>query len=60
MNMLRLPSEVQFVVKGLVVIIAVSMGDVSARISGFMSRRKELRWRAEQRATKPEGVESTK
>lgn len=40
MNMLRLPSEVQFVAKGLVVIIAVSAGDVSARISGFMSRRK--------------------
>jgi len=52
MNMLRLPSEVQFVAKGLVVIIAVSAGDVSARISEFMSRRKELRWRAEQRAVK--------
>jgi ribose/xylose/arabinose/galactoside ABC-type transport system permease subunit len=60
MNMLRLPSEVQFVVKGLVVIVAVSAGDVSARISGLMSRRKELRWRAEQRATKPESVQSTK
>jgi ribose/xylose/arabinose/galactoside ABC-type transport system permease subunit len=43
MNMLRLPSEVQFVAKGLVVIIAVSAGDVSARISGFLSRSKELR-----------------
>ncbi len=43
MNMLRLPSEVQFVAKGLVVIIAVSAGDVSSRVSGFMSRRKELR-----------------
>jgi ribose/xylose/arabinose/galactoside ABC-type transport system permease subunit len=52
MNMLRLPSEVQFVAKGLVIIIAVSAGDVSARISGFISRRKELRWRAEQRAAK--------
>jgi ribose/xylose/arabinose/galactoside ABC-type transport system permease subunit len=52
MNMLRLPSEVQFVAKGLVVIIAVSAGDVSARISEFMSRRKELRWRADQRAVK--------
>jgi ribose/xylose/arabinose/galactoside ABC-type transport system permease subunit len=52
MNMLRLPSEVQFVAKGLVVIIAVSAGDVSARISEFMSRRKELRRRAEQRAVK--------
>jgi ribose/xylose/arabinose/galactoside ABC-type transport system permease subunit len=60
MNMLRLPSEVQFVAKGLVVIIAVSAGDVSTRISGFLSRRKELRWRAEQRAAKGESVESTK
>ena len=41
MNMLRLPSEVQFVAKGLVVIIAVSAGSVTARISEFMSRRKE-------------------
>src|SRR5258707_5416565 len=60
MNMLRLPSEVQFVAKGLVVIIAVSAGDVSNRISGFLSRRRELRWHAEQRATKGESVESTK
>jgi ribose/xylose/arabinose/galactoside ABC-type transport system permease subunit len=52
MNMLRLPSEVQFVAKGLVVIIAVSAGDVSTRISGFMSRRKELRWGAAQRVAK--------
>ncbi|MBV8213911.1 MAG: ABC transporter permease [Verrucomicrobia bacterium] len=59
MNMLRLPSEVQFVAKGLVVIIAVSAGDVSNRISGFLSRRRELRWHAEQRATKGESVEST-
>ncbi len=41
MNMLRLPSEVQFVAKGLVVIIAVSAGDVSSKISEFMARRKE-------------------
>jgi ribose/xylose/arabinose/galactoside ABC-type transport system permease subunit len=46
MNMLRLPSEVQFVAKGLVIIIAVSAGDVSARVSEFMSRRKELRSRS--------------
>jgi ribose/xylose/arabinose/galactoside ABC-type transport system permease subunit len=52
MNMLRLPSEVQFVAKGLVVIIAVSAGDVSARVSEFMSRRRELRWRAEERVVK--------
>jgi ribose/xylose/arabinose/galactoside ABC-type transport system permease subunit len=41
MNMLRLPSEVQFVAKGLVVIIAVSAGYVSTTISEFMSRRRE-------------------
>jgi ribose/xylose/arabinose/galactoside ABC-type transport system permease subunit len=52
MNMLRLPSEVQFVAKGLVVIIAVSAGDVSARVSEFMSRRKELRRRAGQQVVK--------
>ena len=57
MNMLRLPSEVQFVAKGLVVIIAVSAGDVSNRISGFLSRRRELRWHAEQRAKKGESVD---
>jgi ribose/xylose/arabinose/galactoside ABC-type transport system permease subunit len=43
MNMLRLPSEVQFVAKGLVVIIAVSAGYVSTMISEFISRRKEQR-----------------
>ena len=43
MNMLRLPSEVQFVAKGLVVIIAVSAGYVSTRVSEFASRRKEQR-----------------
>jgi ribose/xylose/arabinose/galactoside ABC-type transport system permease subunit len=37
MNMLRLPSEVQFLAKGLVVIIAVSAGDVSSRFSEFRS-----------------------
>ena len=51
-EMSSIPSEVQFVAKGLVVIIAVSAGDVSTIISGFLSRRKELRtgrstsWRA--------------
>jgi ribose/xylose/arabinose/galactoside ABC-type transport system permease subunit len=45
MNMLRLPSEVQFVAKGLVVIIAVTAGDVSAKVSEYLSRRKELHWR---------------
>ncbi|MEX6508672.1 ABC transporter permease [Jiella sp. M17.18] len=41
MNMLRLPSEVQFLAKGLVVIIAVSAGDVSSRISEFLALRRE-------------------
>jgi len=41
MNMLRLPSEVQFVAKGLVVIIAVSAGDVSSKVTGFLARRKD-------------------
>ncbi len=35
MNMLRLPSEVQFLTKGLVVILAVSAGDISSRISEY-------------------------
>ena len=43
MNMLRLPSEVQYVAKGLVVIIAVSAGYVSSMISEFMTRRREAR-----------------
>jgi len=42
MNMLRLPSEVQFVAKGLVVIIAVTASDVSSKVSEFMTRRREL------------------
>jgi ribose/xylose/arabinose/galactoside ABC-type transport system permease subunit len=41
MNMLRLPSEVQFVAKGLIVIIAVSAGDVSSRFGSFMARQRE-------------------
>jgi len=41
MNMLRLPSEVQYVAKGLVVIIAVSAGDVSSKVSEYMTRRKD-------------------
>jgi ribose/xylose/arabinose/galactoside ABC-type transport system permease subunit len=62
MNMLRLPSEVQFVAKGLVVIIAVSAGDVSARISGFLSRRRELRLGAARTTLGRKGLkfESTK
>jgi ribose/xylose/arabinose/galactoside ABC-type transport system permease subunit len=41
MNMLRLPSEVQFVAKGLVVIIAVSASDVSSKVSAYMERKKD-------------------
>jgi len=39
MNMLRMPSEVQFLAKGLIIIIAVSAGDISLRISEFRARR---------------------
>jgi ribose/xylose/arabinose/galactoside ABC-type transport system permease subunit len=39
MNLLRLPSEVQYVARGLVIIIAVSAGEVSAKVSEFMARR---------------------
>ena len=41
MNMLRLPSEVQFLAKGLVVIIAVSAGDVTSRVGAYFTRQKE-------------------
>ena len=41
MNMLRLPSEVQFLAKGLVVIIAVSAGDVSSQFSEFRALKRE-------------------
>jgi len=41
MNLLRLPSEVQFLAKGLVVIIAVSAGDVSSQISEFWALKRE-------------------
>lgn len=41
MNMLRLPSEVQFLAKGLVVIIAVSAGDISSRISEFRALKRD-------------------
>lgn len=41
MNMLRLPSEVQFLAKGLVVVIAVSAGDVSSRISEFRALKRD-------------------
>ena len=41
MNMLRLPSEVQFLAKGLIVILAVSAGDISSRISDYRSLKRE-------------------
>jgi ribose/xylose/arabinose/galactoside ABC-type transport system permease subunit len=41
MNMLRLPSEVQFLAKGLIVIIAVAAGDVSSQISEFLDLKRE-------------------
>lgn len=41
MNMLRLPSEVQFLAKGLIVIIAVAAGDVSSQISEFLALKRE-------------------
>jgi ribose/xylose/arabinose/galactoside ABC-type transport system permease subunit len=41
MNMLRLPSEVQFLAKGLIVIIAVAAGDVSSQISEFLELKRE-------------------
>jgi len=44
MNMLRLPSEVQYVAKGLVVIVAVSAGYFSTRVSEFMTRRREQKF----------------
>ena len=41
MNMLRLPSEVQFLVKGLVVIVAVTAGDISSQLSDYRALRRE-------------------
>jgi ribose/xylose/arabinose/galactoside ABC-type transport system permease subunit len=58
MNMLRLPSEVQFLVKGLVVIIAVTAGDVSSQISEFRAlRREQARARKAAGASKKGGIE---
>ncbi|MDT4761130.1 ABC transporter permease [Sphaerochaeta sp. PS] len=42
MNLLRLPSEVQFLAKGLVIIISVSAGDISLKITEFRKKRREL------------------
>lgn len=41
MNMLRLPSEVQFLAKGMIIILAVSAGDISGRISDYRTLRRE-------------------
>lgn len=41
MNLLRLPSEVQFLAKGVIVIVAVSAGDISSQISDFRALRLE-------------------
>ena len=42
MNMLRLPSEVQFVAKGTVIVVAVSAGHVSSALTQFMARRRKV------------------
>ncbi len=52
MNMLRMPSEVQFVAKGLVIIVAVSAGHVSSALSLFMAR-----WREPTPAAAPAGAQ---
>jgi ribose/xylose/arabinose/galactoside ABC-type transport system permease subunit len=58
MNMLRLPSEVQFLVKGLVVIIAVTAGDVSSQISEFRAlKREQARARKAAATSKKGGIE---
>ncbi|HTO29490.1 MAG TPA: ABC transporter permease [Devosia sp.] len=43
MNMLRLPSEVQFLAKGLIVILAVSAGEISSRIAAYRRLREDRR-----------------
>jgi len=43
MNMLRLPSEVQFVAKGIVIVLAVSASYISTAVSDFMTRRRGVR-----------------
>ena len=57
MNMLRLPSEVQFLVKGLVVIVAVTAGDISAQVSDYRAlRREQARARTMEAASKKGGT----
>jgi len=59
MNLLRLPSEVQFLAKGLVVIVAVAAGDVSSQISEFRAlKREQARARKEAAASKKGGAET--
>lgn len=43
MNILRLPSEVQFLTKGVIIILAVSAGDISSRISAYRTLLEERR-----------------
>lgn len=43
MNLLRLPSEVQYLAKGLVIIISVSAGDFSSTFSAYRNRKREHR-----------------
>jgi ribose/xylose/arabinose/galactoside ABC-type transport system permease subunit len=58
MNLLRLPSEVQFLVKGLVVIVAVTAGDVSSQVSEFWAlKREQTRARAAAALAKKGGVQ---
>lgn len=41
MNLLRLPSEMQFLAKGVIIVLAVSAGDISGRISDYRALRRE-------------------
>lgn len=43
MALLRLPPEVQYVTRGLVIIIAVSVGDISSKISEYFGRKRGAR-----------------
>ena len=55
MNLLRLPSEVQFLAKGLVVIIAVTAGDISSQISDFRALKREQARARKMAATSKKG-----
>ena len=59
MNLLRMPSEVQFLAKGLIVIIAVSAGDISTQISEFRGlKRDQARARNAAAAAKKGGTQT--